>query len=518
MSQKLPIGVQNFEVLRNSDYVYIDKTQWLYQLVTQGRVYFLSRPRRFGKSLLISTLDALFQGKKHLFKNLWIESSDYVWDEFPVIWLDMSAVTNETPEVFKQSLQRFIGIIAERYHYKIDTSLPPAELLNNLIEFFAKKNQKVVVLIDEYDKPLIDQIHNPEVAIQNREILKHFYGILKSQDANIRFVLLTGVSKFSKVSVFSGLNNLNDISLSTRYAGLLGYTPAELRHSFATWIHELAQKEKVSEAAILNKIKRWYNGYQFSEADVQVYNPFSTLLLFEHQRFASHWFTTGTPTFLINLIEQKAFDVQEIERFKLNESAFSTYEVEHLEVLPLLYQTGYLTIKSYHAHHNYYTLGYPNWEVESAFMDALLNRFAKVSKPQQDDRVLRMVEALERRAFEEFFSLLKSFLAGIPYELHMKGEKYYQNIFYFIFTLVGLRLGAEVRTNRGRIDAVMEGESWAIIFELKVDKSAQEALQQIKEKGYAEKYYTQKNEIYLIGLSFNSTERNVHEYLIEKIR
>jgi predicted DNA-binding protein YlxM (UPF0122 family) len=517
MTRKLPVGVQDFETLRTENYVYIDKTQLLYQMITQGRVYFLSRPRRFGKSLLVSTLHAIFRGKRHLFKDLWIDSSNYTWEQHPVIWLDMSAVENSSAELLEQSLHEQLDIIAKQHGVELAPSVSVAGRLNKLIIQLAEENKKVVVLIDEYDKPLIDQIHRPEIALENREILKQFYGILKVQDANIRFVFLTGVSKFSKVSVFSGLNNLEDISLLSDYATLLGYTQEELTDYFALEIDSLAQKEGLSRQALLDKIKHWYNGYRFSEEEVSVYNPFSTLLLFKQQKFSMHWFATGTPTFLVNLIQKQQFDIANIEKLEIGATSFSTYEIDKLSILPLLYQTGYLTIKSYDRESGHYELGYPNWEVEMAFLESLLVCFSKVDEPVQNDFIFKMVAALKKQSFADFFQLLKGFLASIPYDLHMSGEKYYQNIFYFVFNLVGLRLNAEVHTNRGRIDAVIEGKDTILIFELKVDKSAQEALEQIKTKGYAEPYKPQQKAIFLIGINFNSAERTVSEYVVEQL-
>jgi Predicted AAA-ATPase/PD-(D/E)XK nuclease superfamily len=515
MTRKLPLGIQDFETIRTENYLYVDKTELIYQLVTRGQAYFLSRPRRFGKSLLISTLHAIFKGKRHLFQGLWIDKSDYTWEQHPIIWLDMSAVTNSSAELLQKSLNHKLNKVAKQYGVKLPSSLPVSDRLDELITQLAENKQKVVVLIDEYDKPLIDQIHRPEIALENREILKQFYGILKSQNANIRFVLLTGVSKFSKVSIFSGLNNLQDISLSPDYATLLGYTQQELINYFSLEIDRLAHQEGLSRTALLDQIKYWYNGYRFSQEEVSVYNPFSSLLLFEQRRFAAYWFETVTPTFLLNLIQERQFDMANIENLAIGAGSFSTYEIDKLSVLPLLYQTGYLTIKSYDRESGHYKLGYPNREVEMAFLESLLVCFSKVEEPVQSDFIFKMVSALKGQSFDAFFQLLKGFLASIPYELHMPGEKYYQNIFYFVFNLVGLRLHAEVHTNRGRIDAIIEGKDWIYIFELKVDQSAQQALEQIKTKGYADQYRAQQKAIYLIGINFNSAERNVSDYVVE---
>jgi hypothetical protein len=517
MTRKLPVGIQDFETIRTENYVYVDKTELIYQLINQGRMYFLSRPRRFGKSLLISTLHAIFRGERHLFKDLWIDKSNYTWDSYPVIWLDMSAVTNSSAEEFQKSLSYHLDKIAKQYGIKLSSSLSVSDRLDELITQLAENNQKVVVLIDEYDKPLIDRIHRPEIALENREILKQFYGILKSQNANIRFLLLTGVSKFSKVSIFSGLNNLEDISLSTDYATLLGYTEQELTNYFSLEVNNLAQKEGLSRPALLDKIRHWYNGYRFSEEEISVYNPFSTLLLFKQQKFSDYWFETATPTFLLKLIQQQQFDITDIEKLKIGKADFSTYEIDEPHVLPLLYQTGYLTIKSYNPASDYYELNYPNREVEIAFLKSLLSHFSKVDKPFQSNFILGMVEALEKLSFSTFFQLLKGFLASIPYGLFGKDEKFYQTIFYLVFKLTGAQINTEVHTNRGRIDAVIDGKDRVLIFELKVNKTAQEALEQIKAKGYADKYRAQQKAIYAVGLNFNTAERNLSDYVVEQL-
>jgi hypothetical protein len=517
MAHQLPIDIHDFEGLRIENFVYVDKTQLIHQMITQGRMYFLSRPRRFGKSLLISTLDAIFQGKRHLFKDLWIDQSDYIWEKHPVIWLDMSAVTNSSREAFQKSLSYHLDKIAEKYDVKLPSALAVADKLNELITQLAKDNSKVVVLIDEYDSPLMNQIHHPETAMENREVLKQFYGILKVQNAKLRFVLLTGVSKFSKVSVFSGLNNLRDISLQPKYAALLGYTQQELTDYFKQEIDSLAKKEGLSHQEVLDKIKHWYNGYRFSEEDISVYNPFSTLWLLDQQKFGNYWFESATPTFLINLIQKRQFDMSDIENSLAKVADFSTYEIDQLKIVPLLYQTGYLTIQAYDPTMQFYTLSYPNLEVKAAFLDSLLKSFAPFEETVQNKLILSMITALKKPSIDDFVEQLKVFLASIPYDLQMKEEKYYQNIFYLIFKSVGLQVNVEVHTNLGRIDVVVENKDSLLIFELKVDKTAQEALEQIKTKGYADQYRHQQKAIYLIGLNISSEKRNVDGYVVEQL-
>ena len=321
----LPIGIQTLEKIVQEDRVYVDKTELIYQLINGSGAYFLSRPRRFGKSLLISTLEAIFKGSKELFKGLWIEKSDYNWKPYPVIRLDMSSASSSHSTELKLLLNIQLSNIAKEHAIPLDSDLPPQANLITLISELSSKEGKVVVLIDEYDKPIISQLNNTEVAKQNREILKDFYGVLKSQDEHLRLVFLTGVSKFSKVSIFSGLNNLNDITMDTKYATLLGYTQEELEHFFEGWITELGESMKMDKQTTLKEIKKWYNGYRFSEEDKAVYNPFSTLLLFDKLTFKSHWFETGTPTFLIDLLKQKEYSIPDIENSVVSEKAFSSF-------------------------------------------------------------------------------------------------------------------------------------------------------------------------------------------------
>jgi hypothetical protein len=514
--KNLPVGIQSFEIIINENYAYVDKTELLYQMITKGRVYFISRPRRFGKSLLISTLDAIFQNKKNLFKDLWIGKSDYGWQEYPVIWLDMSSLNNKSSEQLERDIKTQLYKISQQYNIPLTDHTSLEIYFATLIENLSTIN-KVVVLIDEYDKPILDQINNPEIAIANREILKSFYGILKAQDANLKFVFLTGVSKFSKVSVFSGLNNLDDLTMAPGYATLLGITEKELVFYFKEHIQKLSEKENLSHAEMLDKIRFWYNGYRFSKDPSRAYNPFSTLLLLKHLDFSTYWFESATPTFLIKLIQKKHFDVTNIEEIRVGESAFSANDIDALDVIPMLFQTGYLTIASFDPATRLYQLKYPNFEVENSFLSALLNRFAQVPAGVGDGYLQDLIQSLRTQNFEYFFLYLQRFFANIPYELHIPQESYYQNIFYLIFTLLGILIQVEVHTNFGRMDAVVTLDSSIFIFEFKFNKTAKEAIKQIKEKKYAEKYQGLGKAIYLIGVNISQKERNINEWEVEKL-
>ncbi len=510
MLKPLPIGIQSIEKLITGGFLYIDKTEYIYKLIESSGYYFLSRPRRFGKSLLISTLEAIFLGKKELFKDLWIEKTEYDWQEHPVIRLDFTQIYNKKPEEFENSLKRKLSKIAENYGINVDIKQPESEIFGDLIiKLYEKTNLKVVILVDEYDKPIIDNITDIKTAEVNRNILKSFYGILKGADEHLRFVFLTGVTKFSRVSIFSDLNNLDDLTIAQDYAGLLGCAHNELLKYFSEYIKELADKNNDNEENIKKKIELWYDGYRFSEAELKIYNPFSLLLLFKHLSFRNYWFETGTPTFLINLIKKNNYDLKNLEYEKVSEVAFSNYDINDLNIMPLLFQTGYLTITNYNEKRRQYSLYYPNYEVEQSFLSYLAGGYSNVATEKVDGYLWRCIDALEDNNLDEFFETLQIFFSNINYELHIKSEKYYQTIFYVIFKLIGLKVGAEISTNIGRIDAVIELSDKVYIFEFKIDASSQKALKQIKDKKYYEKYSASNKEIICVGAEFSIEERNI---------
>ena len=450
--KKLPIGIQTFEKLINDDCLYIDKTKLIYQLIQSGSVYFLSRPRRFGKSLLLSTLEAIFKGKKELFQGLWIYDQPFEWKEYSVIRIDFSKKHIENSAELKEFIKIELKDIAESYNITLVRENYDdifAELIRKLAQI-----SKVVLLVDEYDKPILDHITDVKTAKEIQETLKSFYTVIKASDEYLKFILLTGVSKFSKVGVFSGLNNLEDITTSMDYSAILGYTQQELDFYFVDYIDALMKTTKKNPENISQLIKQWYNGYRFTIAEIYVYNPFSTLLLFKHRQFKNYWFESGTPTFLIDLITENKFDVPTINHIAVGENAFSSYEIGRLSPIPLLYQTGYLTIKDFKE--RLYTLGFPNLEVEDSFLQYLSEAYSQVSKEFTEDYLDKLIRALNRADIDVFFETLKVFFANIPYTLNIELEKHYQTIFYIIFTLLGLRIQAEVITNKGRIDIVIE--------------------------------------------------------------
>lgn len=511
MLKPLPTSTSSFRKMIEGNYLYVDKTQAIYRLVRSATgAYFLSRPRRFGKSLLLSTLDELFRGDRELFRGLWIDSSDYNWQTYPVIRLDFSQEPSQSADELKDSISAYLDEIAESYGITLPEG-PYYRQFRRLIQKLATDKQ-VVILIDEYDKPLIDNLENLAVAREIRDTLKGFYTVVKSMERHIRLAFITGISKFSKVSIFSDLNNLNDLTINTAFATTLGLTESEIRSNLAGYIADFARKKDITAEALLDQMRHWYDGFCFAPEAENVYNPFSTLLLFDQQRFANHWFESGTPTFLIKLIHQRNYDLQQLNELDLEELAFSTYDIDRLAIIPLLFQTGYLTIKDYKPEIRTYRLYYPNYEVENAFLAYLLDAFSHLEQGLSVGHLWRMIDALQANDLELFFKALKVLFANIDYDLQLDYEKYYQTIFYLIFKLIGLRIEAEVKTNDGRIDAVIELAHHIYLFEFKLDKSAESALQQIRDHAYYQKYQLRGKAITCVGANFSTKTRTVDDW------
>ncbi len=500
---RLPISIQNFEVLRQGGYLYVDKTELIHHMVTMHTACFLSRPRRFGKSLLISTLESLFEGRRDLFEGLWIDSSDWQWEACPVVRLDMSKVVTQSPEAATQSIAFQLKPFFEKYQLDYAAELSISLQLSSLISQLSKKSGRpIAVLIDEYDKPIIDHLIKDDADVY-RQLLRSFYGILKSQSHQIRFLLLTGVSKFSKVSIFSELNHLKDLTMHSDFATLLGYTQAELEKSFEGCISGPDQ---------LSQIKNWYNGYRFSEAPEKVYNPFSTLNYFQDNVFRNYWFESGTPSFLPELLKAKNYDVESLEDREITSDSFSSYDIDDLNPLALLFQAGYLTIAKHNPEENTYMLGYPNYEVEQSFIKQLLKTFGSQAITDVDQATIWLRRNLTGGDMEAFFTQLQSFYAGIPYDIHIKAEKYYQTIFYLIFKLLGVQVRAEERTHVGRADAIIELKDRIYIFEFKLDQPIDAAVAQLKAKNYGQKYTGKP--VTQAAISFSTALRNIEAWKI----
>ena len=516
--KKLSSSIYTFEKLIEQDCLYIDKTEYIWKMLAQPYgTFFLSRPRRFGKSLTLSTLKAVFQNKKHLFKGLALESKPHDWKEYPVIHLDFGNCDSSDVDHLRQYLIETLDAIAETYHIRLGRSGASGRF-TELVETLSNQG-KVVILVDEYDKPILDNINNPQIE-NIRSVLENFYSVIKTSEPYQRFVLMTGVSKFSKVSVFSKLNNLSDISMRSEYATMLGYTQEELESCLSEHIDHTAKILNMQRHELLQELKAWYNGYRFHEKAATVYNPVSVAKFFEAGgEFKNFWFETGTPGFLLKLAKKQQFNFEEALSRPVSELAFDSYEIGRLKTLPLLYQTGYLTISGSMKDgvETFYRLNFPNREVEGAFEAYLLDEFAGVDKEEVSLIASELTGHIRRGELEAFMDGLRVFFAGIPYDIQIANEKYYQSIFFIVFRLLNLRIEAEARTNRGRIDAVIQTAGHVYIFEFKLDASAEGALAQIRDKSYYEKFLNSGKEIILVGANFSTTTRGVDQWLSESI-
>ncbi|MEM7532582.1 MAG: AAA family ATPase [Chloroflexota bacterium] len=521
MKKPIHTSTPTFRRLIEGGYVYVDKTRDIYDLVRElGGIYFLSRPRRFGKSLLISTLDEIFQGNKELFEGLWISESDYQWATHPIIRVDFSTKQVRSAEELEDAIQTYLRRVAETYgiNYAEDRFIQLDDLIWSLTKITLEEpsSNQVVILVDEYDKPLVDNLHNLEEAKRIRDVMKGFYAGIKALDQHIRFVFITGISKFSKVSIFSELNHLTDLTMRPAFATLLGLTEQELRDNFAEYIADFAQEEGMSDEEFLAEMRHWYNGFCFAPNAQNVYNPYSTAQLFSVRVFDNYWFESGTPTFLINLLHQQNYPVEELNHLKRRKIAFDTFDLKNLSVVPLLFQTGYLTIKGYEKRDRLFTLDYPNYEVEEAFLTYLLDVFGYLEKGDSAVYILDLIQALKDDDIDLVFQIMKVLFANIDYDLHLDYEKYYQTIFYLTFKLIGVNINAEVKTDKGRIDAVIHLDDRIYLFEFKLDKTADEALQQIKTDQYYQKYLGQRKPIILIGANFSTETKTVDDWKVER--
>jgi hypothetical protein len=508
----LPIGIQTLAKIVKNDYVYIDKTPFVYQLYKKPLYYFLSRPRRFGKSLLLNTLKEVFDGNQKLFKGLWIEDK-IEWEKYPIIRLSFDLM-NTNEGFFEDSLNEALLKIAENEGIALATNNFKFSI-EKLVEKLSKKYDKgVVILIDEYDRPLLDHLQTP-LAETNREILRAFFTSLKGLDEYIHFTFITGISKFSQVSLFSSANNLVDLTLEPEFSSICGYTQQDLEVYFADRLPSLAQHLKLSEAEMMQEIKHWYNGYSWNgEA---VYNPFSILRLFRMQQIGNYWFETGSPQFLVKVLFEK-FQYQ-FEQVQANYNLLSTgFDVNRIDPSVLMFQSGYLTVKNYDRTTLKYTLDYPNQEVKESLHEFLLFAYAHSAGSDIQNIADKLKKALFEHDVDAFISLSNSLFAHIPEPIFIaQYEAYYQSILYLVFSLMGVKSEVEEHTNKGRIDTVIKTPNRIFVLEYKIGQSADEALQQIKNRKYYEKFLPEKKEIVLIGLSLGTKDRGIVEYKLENV-
>lgn len=512
--QKLPIGIQSFEDLRSKGFAYVDKTALIYEMVTTGKPYFLSRPRRFGKSLLISTLEAYFLGKRELFKGLAIEALEKDWFEYPVLHLDLNAEKYETPESLTYLLSNHLTRWEELYEKGGDELSLSTRFAGIIRRAYEKTGKQVVVLIDEYDKPLLQALGDDALLDAFQSTLKAFYGVLKSTDPYLQFVLLTGVTKFAHVSVFSDLNQLNDISMAHQYETLCGMTKEELIANFINEIRMLGDVNDLTVEETITTLTKKYDGYRFHPAGEGVFNPFSVLNVLQKRDFSNYWFQTGTPTFLIQLLKKSNYDLRKIiEGVELRASAFSEYRVEANNPIPVIYQSGYLTIKDYNREFQNYTLGFPNEEVEYGFLNFIVPFYTPISDDESGFYIEKFVRELRAGETDAFLTRLKSFFADFPYELNDRTERHYQVVFYLVFKLMGQFCEVEVRSARGRADAVVKTKDYIYVFEFKLNGNAEAAIRQIDEKGYLIPYVADSRILIKVGASFSAEERNISKWI-----
>ena len=517
---KYPIGMQSFSQIIEDEYVYADKTALVYDLVTTGKIYFLSRPRRFGKSLLVSTLDCYFRAQKDLFKGLAMETLEKDWHEYPVFKIDFNGGKYSNPAALGLKLNTYVGKWEKIYGKDILEQNIEDRFAGVLARAYQQTGRKAVVLIDEYDKPILDVLDTPQEK-ENRDILKAFYSTFKSADDYTRFVLLTGVTKFSQVSVFSGFNQPSDISTNAHYETLCGITQGELEHYFAEPITLMAKKYKYTFEKMKLRLKQQYDGYHFSDELTDIYNPFSLINAFFNNRIDDYWFRTGTPTYLQALLQHNHESINDLTGKYYEPQMFIDYKADVEKPLPMIYQSGYLTIKDYDIRRNRFLLDFPNDEVRNGFLSMIASGYLKSRNENVSTWIGDAIILLEDGETTTFRDSLTAFLAGIPYDIHpslkpeQATEKHFQYTFYLILRLLG-GSGCILLTEKtqavGRVDAVLEFKDFVYIFEFKLDGSASEALRQIEEKHYAKPYLNDLRKVFCIGADFSSETMTIKEW------
>ena len=513
--RKLPIGLQAFEIIREKGYQYVDKTALMYRLVSTDLPYFLSRPRRFGKSLLLSTMRAYFEGRKDLFEGLAISELETQWEQYPVLHLDLNAETYDSVKSLESILSGHLRLWEEQYGKDEQECTLSRRFEGVIRRAFQKTGKRVVVLVDEYDKPMLTTILDDELSKEYRTILKAFYGVLKSSGQHLRFLFLTGVTKFAQVSIFSDLNQLMDISLREEYASLCGITKDEMLSVFMPELKRIAQKHALTFEEAVDKIKRQYDGYHFSLGAEGVFNPFCLLNVLYFSNFSNYWFQTGTPTYLVELMKESDYDLRLlIDGIEVKSSAFMEYRADVGNPIPMFYQSGYLTIKGYNNEVKLYTLGLPNEEVRYGLIEFLLPYYTPVTNDASGFHIAKFYREINAGDTEAFMERLKVFFAKMSYELNNNNERHYQAIFYVIFTLIGQYVETEVRSAKGRADAVVKTADYIYVFEFKLDGSAEEALRQIDDRGYLIPYQSDGRTVVKVGVDFSKETRNINHYVI----
>lgn len=513
---KFPIGIQSFESLRSEGFVYVDKTALVRKMTSEGKCFFLSRPRRFGKSLLMSTIEAYFKGKKHLFEGLAMETLETDWKVYPVLHLDLNAEKYDKIEDLNNLLDTYLREWEAEYGSKEGGNPSLSLRFRSVIRCARQKTgMGVVVLVDEYDKPILQAIGNEPLQNEFRNALKAFYGVLKSADADLRFTLLTGVTKFGKVSVFSDLNNLNDVTMDPRFVDICGISEDELHEYFDTEVAELAANNNKTKDEAYTELRQRYDGYHFSIGASGLYNPFSVLNTLEKRVFKDYWFATGTPTYLVELLKKTDFKLDDFSNLEVSQEDLDSIHQADINPIPVLFQSGYLTIKEANEEFDLYLLDFPNEEVRQGFVKFLLPYYVYCKQSQQKTIVSKFVTSLRNGDADTFMRLLQSLMSGTPYELIRELENHYQNVMYIITRLMGFYIQAEYRTSNGRIDLLIGTDKYVYIIELKFNGTAAEALSQIEEKGYSLPFAIDDRQIIKIGANVSGETRNLEEWLIK---
>ena len=535
LSRKIPIGIQSFEDLRRKNFLYVDKTLYAFKLANLGKVYFLSRPRRFGKSLFLSTLKAYFLGQKELFKGLYLEKAEEkraeiektdAWVEYPVFYLDFNVGRYDLEGALTESLDYFLKKQEKIYGLKNEGDSFGKRFQSLIETAYNKTGRQVVILVDEYDKPLLQTMGvNEDLNEEYRNTLKAFYSVIKTCDQYIRFAFLTGVTKCSKVSIFSDLNNLQDISMLNDYAEICGLTQTEIEKTFKPEIERLAKNTKNSYDKMLEELKKRYDGYKFSVLGESVYNPFSILNTFNSGELKNYWFATGTPTFLVNYLKDAYYNIPDLDgKVELNETGIELYRADAKNPLPILFQSGYLTIKEYIEEVNMYRLGFPNDEVRYGFLENLFPSYSSLRPDETGVSIWKFVEDIRAGNVDSFMERMQAIIAGVPYDNLPKDklklrEQNYQTAVYLIFKLMGQFIETEIHCAKGRADCIVHTKDSIYIFEFKLMSAgtADDAIAQIKEKSYAAQFKAEGKKIILIGSSFDEEERTIGEWKTENL-
>ena len=514
---KYPVGVQDFEKLITRGYLYVDKTEILYRLINEGNCYFLSRPRRFGKSLTLSTLKAYFEGKKELFEGLAIYDLERDWKKHPVFLLSFARFEKNEEQNMEKILEFYLSQWEEIYGIEKRDQNFSNRFASIVKTAYETTGAKVVVLIDEYDSALVSTLENRDLHNHIKSLLKPLYTVLKDFDMYIQFSLITGITRFSKLTIFSGLNNLEDISLNKRFGSICGITQKELELNFKEGIEDIGQRYGLDVPTMLNELKVYYDGYHFTEESEDIYNPFSILNVLKSQKLGNYWFTTGVPSFLIERLKNKDINLEKYMNQSTGEEMLKEADSAYTSDLAILFQAGFLTIKDYDLRKNIVKLGIPNREVREGMSKLFMEKFLCPDKQEGQNLIFDLVEFLEKGDPEKFFKLLKGFFARVPFDLS-KGDKevYFQNSFYILASLIGLNVETERHTSQGSIDLVISTSDYLYVIEIKLNKKAQLALDQINSKEYALQWENGRRKIFKIGATFSSRTRTLREWIIEE--